>query len=198
MTRRIYLAEDEGNLIEQAKQELEMIYDQYKVEVKDKLGRFRTTQEFGRRYDFIQVDLPRSREGAYWSSLGIEAEDLVVLDLNFKNYVNPETKVRTPLSFSGKEVLRTLEQGKKKGSLAGLEQVLVATSMKAEVDPKHVSPDLAFVEGFKVYGLEKAVDQTGRIIDYGRSLAYMIHQIYEGAAGRVGDKIVLPLNQEWK
>ncbi|GEM_PF-1462042 len=198
MTRRIFLAEDEGNLIEQAKQELEMIYDENEVQIKVAPGRFRTTQEFERRYEFIAVDLPRAREGGYWNTLSIEAADLVVLDLNFKNYVNPETNVRTPLSFSGKEVLRTLEQEKKRGNLVGLERVLVATSMKAEVDPKHVSVDIAFVEGFKVYGLEKAMDQTGRIVDYGRSLAYKIHQIYEGAAGRVGEKIALPLNQEWK
>src|SRR3989338_614120 len=152
MTRRIFLAEDEGNLIEQAKQELEMIYDANEVQIKVALGRFGTTQEFERRYEFISVDLPKAREGGYWNTLGIEAADLVVLDLNFKNYVNPETNVRTPLSFSGKEVLRTLQQEKKRGNLVGLERVLVATSMKAEVDPKHVSPDIAFVEGFKVYG----------------------------------------------
>ncbi len=183
MTRRILLVEDEGNLIEQAKQELELIYDQYPVQVSDGRGKFRTTMEFGRRYEFIQTKLPRVKDHLYWRELGVGAEDLVVLDLNFKNYVDPDTRQRIALSFSGKDVLRVLDADKKRGGLPGLERVLIATSMKAEVDPKQVSPDIALLDGFKVYGLEKAIGQNGQIMGYGRSLAEKIHQIYEGVQG---------------
>ncbi len=183
MTRRIFLVEDEGNLIEQARQELELIYDKSSVQIPDGKGKFRTTMEFGRRYDFLQAELPQTNNGLYWRGLEIGREDLIVLDLNFKNYINPITREKTHLSFSGKEVLRVLEQEKKIAQLPGLERVLIATSMRAEVDPKQVSPDIALVDGFNVYGLEKAVGPNGQIIGYGRSLAEKIHQIYEGIKG---------------
>lgn len=126
-------------------------------------------------YDPCSLDVTKVMELDYWKSCQITSQDLVVLDLNFR---------LADVRYSGKEVLRVLEQGKKAGDLQQLEQILVATSMKSEVDPKQVSPDIAFIdERIKMYGLEKGVHPITRLVDlqgYGTSLLTTIKEIYQG------------------
>ena len=126
-------------------------------------------------YEPLRVQIEYAMEFSEWQSYGITPRDLVVLDLNFKI---------AGVKYSGKDVLKVLENGKQRGILPGLEKILIATSMKAEVDPRQVSPDIAFIdERIKMYGLEKGVNQTTRMVDsqgYAVSLLAAIHEIYQG------------------
>ena len=140
--RRIFLLEDDQNLVAQAQAAL------------------------ATAYQFNEVLLSEGNSVLYWTSLGLTANDLPVLDLNLKS------------GYSGKDVLRLLEREKRKGTLNGLEQVVVATSMKQEISPGSVNPDIALLDGFKVYGLEKGKEGGS----YGSSLAAIIETIYAGIA----------------
>ncbi len=126
-------------------------------------------------YEPVRIDLNYANDITEWSRQQIQSKDLVVLDLNFK---------LAGVNYSGKEVLRLLEQGKKTNVLAGLDQILVATSMRGEVDPRQVSPEIAFIdERIAMYGLEKGVNQLTRAVDpltYGQSVLHAVDEIYRG------------------
>jgi hypothetical protein len=123
----------------------------------------------------IAVGIGNANTPTYWRGLNIKSRDLVILDLNLK---------QAGVRYSGKDVLRILESEKRQGNLAGLEQVLVATSVQGEVDPHNVSPDIALIDGFDVYGMEKGTsEREGIDIDkYGASLSEAIADIYAGRA----------------
>lgn len=125
-----------------------------------------------RTYDFKEVPLSEANNAQYWQRLNLTAEDIPVLDLNLKS------------KYSGLDVLRLLQREKASGRLAGLEQVLVATSLKGQVSPESVSPDIAFIDEFSVYGIEKGQDAMRKVdvADYGTSLVSMINSIYAGSA----------------
>ena len=122
-------------------------------------------------HNFYEVDISQATKEEYLRSLDLMAHDLVVLDLKLVGV--PST---------GLDVLEVLHQEKKKGHLLGLEQVLIATSAKKQVDPKDVYPAIAFAEGFKVYGMEKGVDPTRQVsvIDYVSGLMRIVDRIYAG------------------
>jgi hypothetical protein len=131
----------------------------------------------GRGYDFVDLALERTKDLTYWQEQGLTPNDLVCLDLKFIGY-----------DFSGQDVFVKLQQGKKRGLLPGLEQVLVQTHLKAEVDPRQTSMWFATASEFKVYGCEKAVKATAgahreRVVDpvpYALGLADTIDEIYRG------------------
>lgn len=124
-------------------------------------------------YQIYEVDLEQANKPEYWESIDITKDDLVVLDLNFK------------MAYSGLDTLRLLETEKEKGHLAGLERVLVATSLKQQID----SPDVAFVNGFDVYGLEKGVDASRQVdvAAYGNCLLSKVKSIYSGSEKAVNE-----------
>ncbi len=126
-------------------------------------------------YEPIRIDLKYANDISEWSGQQIQHTDLVILDLNFK---------LIGVNYSGKDILRLLEQGKKTNVLVGLEQILIATSMRGEVDPRQVSPEIAFIdERIAMYGLEKGVNQLTRAVDpqtYGQSVLQAVNEIYRG------------------
>ncbi len=157
MPSRIFVMEDEKELITEARGALSP------------------------EYQVGEVDVSQANNLGYWQGLGIMPEDLVVLDLN----------LREP-TYSGLDVLRRLEDGKRRGNLPGLDKVLVATSIRGQVNPANPSGDIALTTGFDVYGLEKGVDASGRITPagYGASLADKVESIYAGSD--------TPLNDGWR
>lgn len=130
----------------------------------------------GRGYDFVDLAIERTRNLAYWQEQKITPTDLVCLDLKLIGY-----------DHNGQDVFVTLQQGKQRGLLPGLEQVLVQTHLKAEVDPKQTSMFFATASEFKVYGYEKAIKPSSspreRVVDpvpYVQGLADVIDEIYRG------------------
>ncbi len=148
MSKRIFLLEDDKNLVHEAEATL------------------------GEMYKFHEVPLSQANSVEYWRGLALTGDDIPIIDLNLKS------------KYSGLDVIRLLQREKSAGALNGLEHVLVATSLKGQVAPGSVSPDLAFVDGFRVYGVEKGVDAARKVdvADYGTSLASMIGRIYAGTA----------------
>ncbi len=165
MKRRIYLAEDEQNLIDEARNHLE-----------DNLESLTQTELIGSNYEVIEIDLDAANENVdYWKGLGITINDLLVFDLHYK------TK-----NFSGKDLIRTVERGVREGYLPGVKRGLVATSKKGHVTPgQELDPDLAFTDGFDLYGLEKATSGPRRLRQtnismYGPALRKKVDAIYAG------------------
>ncbi len=112
----------------------------------------------------------------YWKRANLTTDDLIVMDLNFKDYTDSKTLEKVTLNYSGLNVLTLLN--KEKSQLPGLEQVLVATSLRNQL----TSPDLCLdIDQFRVYGLEKAVSgdrKTVNIQSYGQALVATIDAIY--------------------
>lgn len=152
---KIFLLEDDPRLVEEAR-----------IALTDK------------GYTFQEVDLSKAYNAGnklqteqYWIGLGITSQDLVILDLNFK---------QKGVNYSGIEVLRFIDESK--GKLEGLERVLVATSMKQQLN----SPDVCLTRNtppaLSVYGMEKATDakREVKLMDYGTGLGNTVDRIYQG------------------
>lgn len=129
-----------------------------------------------RGYEFVDLAVKRSNDIAYWQQQNITSADLVCLDLKLIGY-----------GHSGQDVFVRLQQGKPRGLLPGLEQVLIQTHLKAEVNPSQTSMYFATASEFKVYGYEKAVKPSSspreRLVDpvpYAVGLADAIDEIYRG------------------
>lgn len=122
------------------------------------------------RYEVIGVPVSQSNDPTYWQALDLQAGDTLVIDLNLR------------ADHSGYDVLSLLEREKAARRLGGLENVLVATSLREQVELKKVDPRIGLLRGFRVYGLEKGTD-VRRNVDvqrYGTSLLDMIDRIYCG------------------
>ena len=149
---KIFLMEDDPNLVQQAKQALT-----------------------GRGYQFQLVDLlqayVKSEQATvqYWQELGIKPEDLVILDLNFK---------QQGVNYSGLQVLDFIDTAKGQGKLLGLEKVLVATNMKAQLD----SPDILLKDNVIIYGMEKTTNAKHEVnpMGYAANLCDKVNRIYRG------------------
>ncbi len=172
MSPTIYIAEDELDLVNGAMSEL------WHVD----------------KYRFEQVDLAEASDTHYWMNLHIQTDDLIVLDLNFKEYRDPTTQQKAALVCSGKDILARLEQCKQQGYVLELERVLIATSNVREIDPRNPSWDIAKIEGFDVYGLAKGIDARGKVINYGESLVQRIKDIYADPK----QERIHPLNYGWR
>ena len=154
----------------------------------------------------VQTNCRPGIDPNYWTSLDVSPEDLVVLDLNltgaFPKDIEPKQR------YGGKDTLKLLQELKNEGRLSGLEKVLVATSIKGEVDPRRAQVDFLECEGFDVYGMEKGVQEavsrtsefgTGAIPSsklvavpsaYKLALVRTVQAIYEGD--------IEPLNKGWR
>lgn len=166
MTRRIYIAEDEQNLIDEARTHLE----------NSSLDSLVQTEHISNPYEVIVIDLDQANGNIkYWAGLGITTNDLLVFDLHYKNK-----------NFSGKELIKTVETGVQGGYLPGVKQALVSTSKKGHATPgPELDADLAFTDGFDLYGLEKATEGHRHLREtnvslYGPSLRKKIDAIYAG------------------
>ena len=140
------------------------------------------------------MDLPNANMGKYWRELQITGEDLVVVDLHLGDYVDPVSREKKSIPFTGRDILNLFQREKLSGNMQGLEKVLVATSLPLEVDFENPSAFYVGLRGFNVYGMEKGRDKTGRITSYGISLAQKISQIYDNFGG-VEE---MPLNAGWR
>lgn len=149
--------------------------------------------------EIVEADLEEANKSDYWRSLNITSEDIIILDLNLQRATVGGVKVvgRTIAGgsrpgYSGFDVLRLLQESKRRGELTELERVLVATSIARTVRPRSVNPHLAFATGFDVYGMEKGVDATGKVDSrgYAQGLLATIARIYRGE--------IAPLNQGWR
>lgn len=190
MTHRIYIAEDNQNLLDEAFREIMALYNlNLKVDAK---GEIQSTTE--QAYQFRRVDLPNANIGKYWRELQITGEDLVVVDLHLGDYVDPISREKKSIPFTGRDILSLFQREKLSGNMQGLEKVLVATSLPLEVDFENPSAFYVGLRGFDVYGMEKGRDKTGRITSYGISLAQKISQIYDNFGG-VEE---MPLNAGWR
>ena len=193
MAKRILIIEDDGKLIEEAQNILDMGYTEELCLVGEKL-----MPEFNLKYDLIPLELPRVLDINYWDSLAIKQEDCVVLDLNYGNYMDLKTQKCVKVIFNGRDVLNLLAWNKANGKqVSNLEKVLIATSLPLEVDPANPHPDIALVSGFDVYGLEKGRDKKGNIVNYGSSLLDKLDHIYDWILFSREDREV-PLNQGWR
>ena len=134
----------------------------------------------GGGYVVVEVDLQKANTSKYWRGVRIKPHDLIILDLNLEE---------SGLRYSGLDVLKLFEYEKnQQRTLRGLEQVLVATSVRHQVDPEYVFPEIALAIGFTIYGLEKGVDPvTDKVTNYGKSLRDMVERIYAHQA--------IPLNE---
>ncbi len=138
-----------------------------------------------RGYNFVDLAVERTTDLAYWQQQSITPDDLVCLDLKLIGY-----------EHTGQDVFVKLQQGKLRGLLPGLEQVLVQTHLKAEVDPRQTSMYFATASEFNVYGYEKAVKPTAgasreRVVDpvpYALGLADTIDEIYRGSRPLLNQK----------
>lgn len=122
------------------------------------------------RYEVVGVSIPQSNDPTYWHGCDLQPKDTVVVDLNLR------------AGHSGYDVLSLLAKEKAAAHLSGLENVLVATSLREQVEPEKVDPRIGLLRGFKVYGLEKSTDAR-RSVDvqrYGASLVDMIDRISRG------------------
>lgn len=129
-----------------------------------------------RGYEFVDLAVERTNAITYWQEQNLTPDDLVCLDLKLIGY-----------NHSGQDVFVKLQQGKQRGVLPGLKQVLIQTHLKAEVDPKHINMYFATASEFQVYGYEKAVKPSSspreRLVDpvpYAIGLVEAIEEIYRG------------------
>ncbi len=124
-----------------------------------------------RGYQPFHTKLAETNTLKYWQQVNPTPTDLVVMDLNFK---------LAGMSFSGLTVLNLLNREKQRGQLCGLEQVLVATSLKQQLNSPGICLDLT---AYRVYGLEKAMGPNNQVVgSYAHSLVDTIDQIYAGKA----------------
>ncbi len=190
MTRRIYIAEDDQHLLDEAYREISA---QYNLHLRgDTKGNIQS--EIEQLYQFRRVDLPKANNGKYWRQLDITPNDLVVVDLHLGHYTDPATRERVPILFNGQDILRVLEKEKLNGNLQGLEKVLVATSLPLEVSEANPAAFYVNLQGFDIYGMEKGFNKQGRVQSYGISLAKKITEIYH----EFGGVEEVPLNAGWR
>ena len=123
-------------------------------------------------YTPFNTKLEETNTIEYWKKVNPTKDDLVVMDLNFK---------LAGVNFSGLTVLNLLNREKQKGQIPGLEQVLVATSLKRQLDSPDICLDLT---AYRVYGLEKAVGPNNQVVSgsYANSLVDTIDKVYAGTA----------------
>ena len=123
-------------------------------------------------YTPFNTKLEETNTIEYWKKVNPTKDDLVVMDLNFK---------LAGVNFSGLTVLNLLNREKQRGQLPGLEQVLVATSLKRQLDSPDICLDLT---AYRVYGLEKAVGPNNQVVSgsYANSLVDTIDKVYAGTA----------------
>ena len=123
-------------------------------------------------YTPFNTKLEETNTIEYWKKVNPTKDDLVVMDLNFK---------LAGANFSGLTVLNLLNREKQKGQIPGLEQVLVATSLKRQLDSPDICLDLT---AYRVYGLEKAVGPNNQVVSgsYANSLVDTIDKVYAGTA----------------
>ena len=117
----------------------------------------------------------------YWKRMSPTKDDLIVMDLNFKDYTDSKTGQRVTLNYSGLDILKLLNK-EQKTQLPGLEQVLVATSLKNQLTSPYLCLDIG---NFKLYDLEKAVSgdrKTINVRSYGQALVDKIDAIYAKTA----------------
>ena len=153
-------------------------------------------------YTPFNTKLEETNTIEYWKKVNPTKDDLVVMDLNFK---------LAGVNFSGLTVLNLLNREKQKGQIPGLEQVLVATSLKRQLDSPDIcldltayrvyglekvwvekslkqqlnSPDICLdLTAYRVYGLEKAVGPNNQVVSgsYANSLVDTIDKVYAGTA----------------
>lgn len=152
---KIFLLEDDSSLVQQAKQALT-----------------------GRGYQFEQIDLlqayvkDRLTTLQYWQGLGITPKDLVVLDINFK---------QKGVNYNGLEVLEFIDSAKTQRQLLGLEKVLMATSMKDQLNSFDVRGTRTQPPVLSVYGMEKATNAKHEVTGiYATDLCDKVARIYSG------------------
>ncbi len=97
-------------------------------------------------YEVVGVAISQSDDPTYWDGLDLQPDDTVVVDLNLR------------ADHSGYDVLSLLEREKAAHHLSGLENVLVATSLREQVEPERIDPRIGLLRGFKVFGLENIED----------------------------------------
>ena len=123
-------------------------------------------------YTPFNTKLEETNTIEYWKKVNPTKDDLVVMDLNFK---------LAGVNFSGLTVLNLLNREKQRGQLPGLEQVLVATSLKQQLNSPDICLDLT---AYRVYGLEKAMGPNNQVVSgsYANSLVDTIDKVYAGTA----------------
>src|SRR3989338_1080337 len=123
-------------------------------------------------YTPLHTKLEETNTIEYWKKVNPTKDDLVVMDLNFK---------LAGVNFSVLTVLNLLNREKQRGQIPGLEQVLVATSLKRQLDSPDICLDLT---AYRVYGLEKAVGPNNQVVSgsYANSLVDTIDKVYAGTA----------------
>ncbi len=169
MSRRIFLAEDQVALIKQARSSLE--------EIADASHAMASLETGSSQYELHVVDIDRAYEqkSAYWNSLNISSNDLIVLDLHYEGR-----------DFQGKDLFFDLFDAKEDGNLPGLTKILVATSKKGQVSigGSGLDPDFATApQTIDVYGMEKATNPNLRstiVGQYGPALRSVVDDIYAG------------------
>lgn len=136
-----------------------------------------------------QIDPRDPNSLKYWVSRGITQHDYIILDLNLKNFSDITEQA---IKYRGHDILHQLANAAEK-KYEGLEALLntadhqgtpiiVATSLQGEVDIKTLNPEIALVQYLRVYGMQKGVDATGKVVGYGTGVRAVIDDIEAGRA----------------
>ena len=174
----IFIADDDVKLVKDAVSSLNIEFEVQQVPQPRRFNIKNTAEQFVHKYTITEIDLAQAMDIEYWDSLGINADDTVVLDIDFQEYKDPKTLQKVGLMYNGKDVLDFLDEQKQQHNfLNGLERVLVATSNVRMIEPQN--PELSFIRGFDIYGLAKGKDGEGNIIDYGKSVVQFLNAMYE-------------------
>src|SRR3989339_1222437 len=138
-----------------------------------------STQE----YLIEPLDLRQANTPTYLRGLDIKPTDTIILDLNLG---------LQRIRYSGLDVLNQIKDLKETGELAGLEKILVCTSLISEIDPQQPNINIALPPaeelGIEIYGLEKNM-KDGKLKTYVTTILSTIQEIYNGER--------LPLNCNW-